>query len=122
MSKDLISNLKQCQNGEIDKAIVMYNNLNFENEFIKLVRIDSSNKWEGTPHHSEMCKQWSIIIELKKRFTDLEGYKYLQKFFRIKVTPVVKGENKGCYGIRIYDMKKNPSILLVKDLLNAIFS
>ena len=68
-----------------------------------------------------MLKQWSFIVYVKKMFTNLDNFKYLQKFIDIKVTPVTKGINKGCYGIRFYNMKKNPTIDFVKDLLNFIF-
>lgn len=121
-NETIISKLREYQIGEIEKGISMNDVLNFENEFIKLVRIDASNKWLGTPHRSDMSKQWGIIIKIKKPFTNLEGYKQLTKFFNIDITPVVRGVNKGCYGIRLYDMKKNPSIDIVNKLLNYIFN
>ena len=95
--------------------------MDYENEYIKLVRIDSSNKWLRTPHFSDMSKQWEIIILLKKPFSFLDSYKFLQKHFYIDITPVMKGVNKGCFGIRLYNMKKNPTHLIVKQLLDFIF-
>ena len=40
----------------------------FNNEYIEVKRLDSSNKWLGLPRVSEMGKMWSIIVDLKKDF------------------------------------------------------
>ena len=48
--------------------------------------------------------------------------KYLKQHFDIDVTPVTRGVNKGCYGIRFYGMKKNPSLSFVEVLLDFIFN
>ena len=94
----------------------------FNNDYLNVRRLDSSNKWLGVPHASEMEKQWSIIIDFKKEFRNLTKYRELLHVLDIKLTPVTKGELSGCYGIRIYGMKKEPSSSIVYDILNYIFS
>lgn len=97
--------------------------IGYSNEYISVVRIDSSNKWLGEPHASLMGKMWSIIVDIKKDFTRLPTYKaLLQEGLNIKVTPVTTGRNKGKYGIRIYDMKMEPNQRLIKALLDYLFN
>ena len=93
----------------------------FNNEYIEVKRLDSSNKWLGLPHVSEMGKMWSIIVDLKKDFRKLTNYCELSKKLDIKLTRVTKGELKGCRGIRIYKMKQNPTNDIIYDILNFIF-
>ena len=81
------------------------------------MRIDSSNRWV-TP--TEMEKQWSIIIDKKKDFTSLPNFSLLKKEGIITLTPVNNGENKGCFGIRLYGMKKDPDAHIIKTLLDFI--
>ena len=52
----------------------------------------------------------------------LNKYCILKDNFRVNVTPVIKGKNKGCYGLRIYDMKKDPDVNIIKEILDFIFS
>lgn len=94
----------------------------FNNEYLTVRRLDSSNKWLGVPHASEMEKMWSIIIDLKKDFRLLPKYRELLQVLDIKLTPVIKGELSGCVGIRIYGMKKEPTSSIIYDILNYIFS
>lgn len=93
----------------------------FNNEYIEVKRLDSSNKWLGLPRVSEMGKMWSIIVDLKKDFRELTNYCELSKKLDIKLTRVTKGELKGCRGIRIYKMKQNPTNDIIYDILNFIF-
>ncbi|HJB92635.1 MAG TPA: hypothetical protein H9708_01610 [Candidatus Borkfalkia stercoripullorum] len=93
----------------------------FNNEYIEVKRLDSSNKWLGLPRVSEMGKMWSIIVDLKKDFCELTNYCELSKKLDIKLTRVTKGELKGCWGIRIYKMKQNPTNDIIYDILNFIF-
>lgn len=93
----------------------------FNNEYIEVKRLDSSNKWLGLPRVSEMGKMWSIIVDLKKDFCELTNYCELSKKLDIKLTRVTKGELKGCRGIRIYKMKQNPTNDIIYDILNFIF-
>lgn len=37
--------------------------LNYENDYVKVLRINSSNKWKG---QNSMIKMWSIIYKEKK--------------------------------------------------------
>lgn len=93
--------------------------ITFENEYIKVVRIDSSNKWISS---TEMVKQWGIIFKEKQNFTHLPNYRQLAEKCNITVTPVRSGRNAGCYGLRVYGMKKDPTAEIVLDILNFIFS
>ena len=93
----------------------------FNNEYIEVKRLDSSNKWLGLPRVSEMGKMWSIIVDLKKDFRAPTHYCELSEKLDIKLTRVTKGELKGCRGIRIYKMKQNPTNDIIYDILNFIF-
>lgn len=116
---------------ELKKEIDIYNNgdtsrnwvmdessINYTNDFLTIVRIDSSNRWIGL---NKMSKEWSIIFRKKNNFEHLKHYKELQKVYNIKVTPVRNGINKGCYGLRIYDMTQNPTVRIIKLILDFIF-
>jgi len=98
--------------------------ITYENEYIVLKRVDTSNKWLGTPHNSEMEKMWSIIVKVKKDFTKLTNYQNLKKIIKLKTTPVkgAKSTFAGCYGIRLYGLKKDPSAQILNAILNYIFS
>ena len=91
----------------------------FENDYISVCRVDSSNKWVGV---NEMEKMWSIIFYLKKDFTMLPNYVELAKILNISVTPVTRGKLEGCYGIRIREMKQEPDRDIVLTILNYIFA
>ena len=95
--------------------------ISFSNEYIEAKRIDSSNKWLGTPHASKLEKMWSIIIDLKKSFCSLFNYRELSKVLNISLTQVTTGEFKGYWGIRIYGMKQEPTDEIIFDILNYIF-
>lgn len=96
--------------------------MGYSNDYINVIRIDSSNKWLGEPHKSLMGKMWSIIVETKKPFQNLDTFRELiQAGFNIDVTPVSKGQNKRKEGIRIYSMKQEPNEELIGKLLDYIF-
>lgn len=119
---NLLEELKRYKNGETERSWMMDSkggSVSFENEYIKLVRIDTSNKWVGD---AEMIKQWSIIFHQKKVFSHLPNYLLLKNNFNIRITPVSKGINKGCYGLRIYEMKKDPNEQIVLAILKFIFN
>ena len=59
---------------------------------------------------------------MKKDFRLLPNYREISKILDIRITPVTKGELQGCYGIRIYGMKKEPTSSIIYDILNFIFS
>lgn len=91
----------------------------YENDFLKVIRVDSSNKWVA---EDEMEKMWSIIFSAKKDFTRLPTYRALQTIINVSVTPVTRGSLKGNYGIRIYGMKRDPDAAIIKSILDFIFS
>lgn len=92
----------------------------YENNYLKLVEIASSNKWLDKINH-KFAKMWSIIFEFKNPFTSLENFKIFKKQYNINITPVYKGRNIGCLAIRIYNMKLEPDNDIVKAILDFIF-
>lgn len=123
MLKNIILEISKYINYDnFDDRIVMDNSFNYENDYIKVLRIDSSNKWKGVPHYSDMDKQWSILVERKKEFTQLNHFKDLSLILDIAVTPIFKGVHKGNYGIRIYHMAQNPDKTIIKLILDYIFN
>lgn len=98
--------------------IMNENSLNYSNEYLSVVRVDTSNHWIG---QDKMSKMWSIIFKRKENFEHLTNYHRLQDNFHINITPVIRGKNKGCYGLRIYDMRQNPDSNIIKDILDFIF-
>ena len=115
---DIIQSLNQYKQGVADHSWKTSEKIAYENEYITLVSINSSNRWISS---SEMQKQWSIIVIPKKEFSSLTNYKFLSSKKIISITPVLKGENKGCLGIRLYGMKRDPDAYIIKMLLDFIF-
>ena len=95
--------------------------VNFENDYIKVIRIDSSNKWTADKDAGYMSKMWSIIINIKQRFENLDNFKILQNHIDIRITPVMSGKLKGYFGIRIYNMRQEPDSNIILSILNFIF-
>lgn len=93
--------------------------LHYENEYIKCVRIDSANRHIA---NNKMSKQWSIIFEKKKDFDNLPNYRELQKQMNVKITPVRRGELAGCWGLRIYNVHKEPNCEMASMILDFIFA
>ena len=123
MLKTLLADLDNFKNySRFDKGSVMIEDFKYENEYVKVLRIDSSNKWVGKPHDSDMDKQWGIIIEIKKEFTHLVNYKTLSSKMDMQITKVCKGVNSGKHGLRIYHMAQNPNKEIIKQILDFIFS
>ena len=92
--------------------------IHYNNEYMKCVRVDSAN------HHipnNKMTKMWSIIFEKKKDFSNLPNYQILKANMNIKITPVVRGELKGCWGIRIYNVHQEPQREIVKMIQAVVF-
>ncbi len=91
----------------------------YENDYIKVLRIDSSNKWTG---QDSMIKMWSVIYEEKKDFVHLQKFFEISSIIDIEITPVKQGVLKGNYGIRIRNMKREPNAYIIKIILDFIFS
>ena len=116
---DLINKLDTYKIGQTEKSWKMQNQqINYSNQYITVIRIDSSNKWLP---NLEMEKQWGIIFEKKQDFSHLANYLSLTSKYDIKITPVKTGKNAGCYGLRVYGMKKDPDPQIVTDILDFIF-
>ena len=93
----------------------------FDNEYIRLVRIDSSNKSGGSS--ITQGKQWSFIVDVKKSFLELDSWRKLKSYMGVDlaVTPVTKGENAGKFGIRFYRMAKDPTKEIVETFFKYLF-
>ena len=117
---DIVDRINSFKSGSADRRWKMKDQeLAFDNEYITVIRVDSSNKWVSS---TEMEKQWGIIFEMKKNFTHLPKYKELASHCNIAVTPVRTGKNAGCYGLRVYRMKRDPDLEILAEILNYIFS
>lgn len=119
--QDLLKKLENYRNSYTDQYVVMDDTFEYENDFIKVIRVDCSNKAGG--ENVRGGKQWSIICDIKKSFTNLNHFLLLRSALggRISVTPVSRGSCKGYFGIRIYDMAKAPTQTIIYDLLHWIF-
>ena len=97
------------------------NDFSYENDYIKVLRLDSSNVSGGSSVHNG--KQWSIIVDIKKPFTNLENWKRLCATYKneLSVTKVNRGILKDFDGIRFYNMSKDPTNEIIKDFLDYIF-
>lgn len=114
----LIEELLEYKKGVCDRRWKKSQKFSYKNGYIDLVSLDSSNKWLSS---TEMEKQWSIIINKKKEFSSLPNFSLLKERGLLTLTPVNSGENKGCFGIRLYGMKKDPDAEIIKKLLDFIF-
>ena len=114
----IIDELMIYKRGECDRRWKKSQQITYRNEYIELVSLDSSNKWLSS---TEMEKQWSIVVDKKKDFTSLPNYLFLKEDGILKLTPVQNGKNKGCFGIRLYGMKRDPDEEIVNKLLDFIF-
>ena len=120
MVTDIVTRINSYKNGNTNRSWKMRNQeLVFDNEYITVVRVDSSNKWVSS---TEMEKQWGIIFKMKKDFTHLPKYKEISSRCDISVTPVRTGKNAGCYGLRVYRMKRDPDVEILTEILDYIFS
>lgn len=97
------------------------NDFSYENDYIKVLRLDSSNVSGGSSVHNG--KQWSIIVDIKRPFIGLETWKQLCDTYKydLSITKVTRGVLKGFEGIRLYNMSKDPTNEIIKDFLDFIF-
>ena len=93
----------------------------YKNEYITVLRIDSSNKAGGSS--VRQGKMWSIIVDIKKEFTTLPQWIDLCKYYgkNIDLTPVKTGKLAGNYGIRFYNMSKDPTAIIIYKIMDYIF-
>ena len=95
--------------------------MTYENEYIKVVSLDDSNK-HNSEDYNKYDKMWSIVYSMKQTFINLENFKLFQKEFNAYISSVNKGKSKGCFAIRIPDMKECPNTEIAKVILDFIFS
>lgn len=110
--------LDRYNSGDTNRSFVMGAPMHYQNEYIRVVRLDSSNKWIG---YDDMSKMWSVIFDKRKSFVHLRNYQELRRVIDVEVTPVTRGSIKGFYGLRIRGMKNNPSEEIVRVILDYIF-
>ncbi len=95
--------------------------ISYSNEYIKVLRIDSSNRAGGSS--VRQGKMWSIIVDVKKDFMALPHWIDLCKHYGkdLNFTPVKTGQLTGYFGIRFYNMSKDPTEKIVVKILDYIF-
>jgi hypothetical protein len=117
----IIRRLEQFRGGETEQNLVMIASpdFNFENEYINVLRLDTSNPHGGTG--IESGKQWGIIIEMQRDFQLLPNWRALKERLgdNIKITP--RRGYPGQYGIRLYRMSRNMNTEIIEELLTFIF-
>lgn len=94
--------------------------MNYENTYIKVVSIDDSNK-HNSEDYNKYDKMWSIVYSAKQTFINSENFKLFQKEFNAYISSVNKGRSKGCFAIRIPNMKECPNTEIVTVILDFIF-
>jgi hypothetical protein len=117
---ELTNHLNQFKGTGTGQTWVMIS-ITFKNEYIEVLRLDSSNRVGGS--NVGNGKQWSIIVDVKKGFTKLQNWKKLKEELGndLDFTLVKRGENRGKYGIRLYKMSRNMDRNIIEELLNFIF-
>lgn len=119
---ELINEIKKYNDIDVTKkSWVKVDSFDFSNDYIELLSIESSNK-HGT---NSMIKQWSIIIDLKKDLKLINNFNKLliNEEFKVALTPVRPNSKfSGKWGIRFYDMKKDPNNEIVYIILKYIFN
>ncbi len=119
-SNEILEQISKYKEGLTEQRWTMDDYI-LKNEYINVLRIDTSNKAGGSK--VKQGKQWSIIFERPTNLMleSLSTYKELvQKSGYIKVTPRVN--YPGQYGIRIYNMAKNPDIKILNSLFAYLFN
>ncbi len=117
---ELLEDLRKYKDGLTEQKWKM-DNYNLKNEYIKVVRIDTSNKSGGS--NIKQGKQWSIIFErtTNAKLEELDTFKALVcNSGYIKITRKLKSQ--GQYGIRFYNMAKNPDLIILDKLFKYLFS
>ena len=124
--EELIGKIDKFKGHTTHQSSKMDTTYTFENEYMCVKRIDTSNKHGG--QSIENGKQWSIIFEKKKDFAHLVNWKLLKNHYgnNLNITKVRSNRNKpskyeNCYGIRFYEMSKDPTHEIIYDILNFIF-
>jgi len=119
-SNTIIELLTQYKEGLTEQRWAM-GDYKYRNDYINVLRVDTSNKAGGSKINQG--KQWSIIFERTTNLLleDLARYKELvQLSGYIRITPRI-GYN-GQYGIRFYNMTKNPDTEILNNLFDYLFT
>ena len=118
---DLIKELDYFKNKGTVQSWKMSDAISYNNAYIDVLRIDSSNKAGGSS--VQQGKMWSIIVDIKKDFTSLPHWIDLCKHYGkdINITPIKTGKLTGYFGIRLYNMSKDPTEKIIVNILDYIF-
>lgn len=117
---EIIDKINNFKTGDTEQNWILNEYLNYENEYIKLITVQTSNKSGGKKVKNG--KQWSFIIDIKRDLTFLQKSKMEKDEIGIKLTFVKRGDYKGKFALRLYKMSKNPNNEIVKDILDYIFN
>ncbi len=117
----LTNEIRKFKNNTTEQSWRKADALSYSNDYIAVLRIDSSNRAGGKS--IKRGKMWSIIVDIKKSFEELPHWTALRAYYMddLKLTPVERGELKGKYGIRFYNMSKDPTEEIVLKILKFIF-
>ena len=117
----LIKELETFKDKGTDQSWKKSYELTYNNVYIDVLRIDSSNRAGG--EKVKQGKMWSIIVKVKKNFLSLPHWIDLCKHYGkdLCITPVKTGEFAGHYGIRLYNMSKDPTMDIIVKILDYIF-
>lgn len=119
--KKLNEEIERFRNSKTYQGTLRLHPFNYENKYIKARFVETSNAVGGKEIING--KQWSILFELKESFQHFPKWRTLLQVFedRINITEVKYGQNRGCWGIRLYHLSKNPTDEIIKKILDFIF-
>lgn len=119
--KKLNEEIEKFRNTKTEQGTLRLHEFNYENKYMKAKFVETSNATGGKEIING--KQWSILFELKENFQHFSSWKVLLRNLddRINITEVKYGQNKGCWGIRLYHLSKNPTDEIIKSILDFIF-
>jgi len=121
--KEIVERIESFRNTGTEQARLQKYRFHYENEFLKVVFIETSNKQGG--NDVKNGKLWSIKFNQKQPFTHLQGWANLKSYFGKKLEMTLVQEDgaaeKNYFGIRLREMSKEPSDEVVRKILDFIF-
>ena len=120
---DIESLMKELNRGYIDVPLktgfVQKQMIRYSNEYIDVMEYSSSNS--PVDDMGNYSKQWNIIIDIKRNFSSLAGYRELSRHLQLRINGVNSGRYRGFSAIRIYGMSENPDAVIIRRILDFIF-
>ena len=111
--------MERYRDADKSRYFVLRKQIGYSNEYSDVLDYTSSNTHDDAL--GNFCKQWNIIIRIKRNFTELDGYKELARHLDIKVSRVNSGRHTGQHALRIYKMSENPDDGIIRLVLDFIF-